>query len=88
MKFSQLYIIILHVQDAETVIGDISRGFKQLGNLLYVRLKDCCDELTRGVVEGLTNHECISELAVARGETVLPSKTLLHVPLNSKLSPS
>ena len=76
MKFSQLYIIILRVQDAETVIGDISRCIKQLENLSDVRLEDCCDELTRGVVEGLTDHECISELAVARGETVLPSKTL------------
>ena len=38
-RVSYLYIIVLHVQDEETVVGDISRGVKH--------------ELTRGVVEGL-----------------------------------
>ena len=52
-RVSYLYIIVLHVQDAETVVGDISRCIQQLKNLSEVRLEDCCDELTRGVVEGL-----------------------------------
>ena len=37
----------------ETVVGDISGAIQQLKNLSDVRLEDCCDELTIGVVEGL-----------------------------------
>ena len=48
-----LYIIVLHVQDVETVIGDISGAIQQQKNLSDVTLEECCDELTRGVVEGL-----------------------------------
>ena len=58
----------------ETVVGGISRGIQQHKNLSDVTLVQCCGELTRGVVEGLTDHKCISKLIV-RGETVPPSKT-------------
>ena len=37
----------------ETVVGDISGAIQQHKNLSDVRLEDCCNELTRGVVEGL-----------------------------------
>ena len=37
----------------ETVVGDISGAIQQLKNLSDVRLKRCCDELTRGVVDGV-----------------------------------
>ena len=50
---SLLYIIVLHVQDVETVVGDISGAIQQLKNLSDVRLEECSDELIRGVVEGL-----------------------------------
>ena len=50
---SSLYIIVLHVQDVETVVGDISGAIQQHKNLSDVTLYDCSDELTRGVVEGL-----------------------------------
>ena len=58
----------------ETVVGDISSGIQQLKNLSEVILMGCCGELTRGVVEGLTEHKCISKLFVG-GETAPPSKT-------------
>ena len=58
---SQLYIIVLHVQDVETVVGDISVGIQQLKNLSVVRLMDCCDELTRGVVGGVVVSKFIQE---------------------------
>ena len=41
----------------ETVVGDISGAIQQLKNLSNVRLKKCCDELTRGVVEGLRRKQ-------------------------------
>ena len=50
---TQIYIIVLHVQDVETVVVDISGAIQQHKNLSDVTLWDCCDELTRGVVEGL-----------------------------------
>ena len=50
---SLLYIIVLHVQDMKTVVADISRGTEQHKNLSDVTLKDCCDAVTRGVVQGL-----------------------------------
>ena len=34
-------------------VGDISGAIQQLNNLSDVRLEDCCEEITRGVVEGL-----------------------------------
>ena len=68
-RVSYLYIIVLHVQDAETVVGDISRCIKQLENLSEVRLKDCCDELTRGVVEGLwRRHNPQHQLSFSQGK--------------------
>ena len=48
-----VYHCTIHVQDVETVVGDISGAIQQLKNLSDVRMYDCCDELTRGVVEGL-----------------------------------
>ena len=41
----------------ETVVGDISGAIQQHKNLSDVRLVDCCDELTRGVVEGLWREQ-------------------------------
>ena len=65
-----LYVIVLHVQDVETVVGDISRSVKQLKNLQSVTLVDCCDELTRGVVEGLwTRHNPQHQLSSSQGES-------------------
>ena len=52
----------------ETVVGDISRGIQQHKNLSDLTLVQCCGELTRGVVEGVTDHTCISKLKV-EGET-------------------
>ena len=45
----------------ETVVGDISGAFQQLKNLSDVRLKDCCDELTRGVVGGVVVSQCVQK---------------------------
>ena len=56
---SYLYIIVLHVQDVETVVGDISRGIQQHKNLSDVTLQRCCVELTRGVVDGIVVNQCI-----------------------------
>ena len=50
-------IIVLHVQDVETVVGDISGAIQQHKNLSDVSLKYCSDELTRGVVEGLRRKQ-------------------------------
>ena len=52
-----LYIIVLHVQDVETVVGDISGAIQQLKNLSDVKLEECSDELTRGVVGGLRSKQ-------------------------------
>ena len=41
----------------ETVVKDISGAIQQHKNLSDVRLKECCDELTRGVVEGLQRKQ-------------------------------
>ena len=54
---SQLYIIVLHVQDVKTVVGDISGAILQLKNLSDVELKLYCDELARGVLEGLRRKQ-------------------------------
>ena len=51
------YIIVLHVQDVETVVGGISGAIQQHKNLSDVRLYECSDELTRGVVEGLRRKQ-------------------------------
>ena len=41
----------------ETVVGDISGAIQQHKNLSDVTLEECCDELTRGVVEGLRRKQ-------------------------------
>ena len=51
----------------ETVVGDISGAIQQLKNLSDVTLRDCCDELTRGVVEGLEFKEQSSSLCISEG---------------------
>ena len=56
--------IIVHVQDVETVVGDISRAIQQHKNLSYVSLKDCCEELTRGVVDGVSESDGPLSLSV------------------------
>ena len=61
---SQLYIIVLRVQDGETVVEDISRGIQQFKNLSEVTLKDCSDELTRGVVDGVVASQCIQKCSM------------------------
>ena len=45
----------------ETVVGDISGAIQELKNLSDVRLYDCCDELTRGVVGGAMVCQCIQK---------------------------
>ena len=41
----------------ETVVGDISGAIQQLKNLSDVTLEECCDELTRGVVDGVSESD-------------------------------
>ena len=48
----------------ETVVGDISGAIQQLKNLSDVRLKRCCDELTRGVVDGVSESDGSPSLRV------------------------
>ena len=43
----------------ETVVGDISGAIQQLKNLSDVILVKCCDELTRGVVDGVMVSQCV-----------------------------
>ena len=50
-------MIVLHVQDVVTVVGDISGAIQQLKYLSEVTLDYCSDELTRGVVEGLRRKQ-------------------------------
>ena len=47
----------------ETVVGDISGAIQQLKNLSDVRLDDCCDELTRGVVGSVMVSQCIQKFS-------------------------
>ena len=49
----------------KTVVGDISRGVKQLKNLQSVTLDDCCDELTRGMVGGICRRQHIERFKLA-----------------------
>ena len=53
----------------ETVVGDISGAIQQLKNLSNVRLEDCCDELTRGVVDGVFESDGSLSLRVSLRET-------------------
>ena len=48
----------------ETVVGDISGAIQQLENLSDVRLDECCDELTRGVVGGVVVSQCIQKFSL------------------------
>ena len=86
-RVSYLYnIIIPHLQDVETVVGDISRGVKQLKNLQYVILERCCDELIRGVVEGLwRRYNPQHQLSSPQGKLdviTLASTSLLYYVIN------
>ena len=58
-----VYHCTIHVQDVETVVGDISGAIQQLKNLSDVRLQDCGDEPTRGVVDGVMVSQCIQEFS-------------------------
>ena len=51
----------------DTVVGDISGAIQQLKNLSDVRLKRCCDELTRGVVDGVSESDGSLSLSVDTG---------------------
>ena len=62
----------------ETVVGDISGAIQQLKNLSDVRLDDCCDELTRGVVGCVVVSQCIQEFSfgsISSKSTVLVNVT-------------
>ena len=48
----------------ETVVGDISGAIQQLKNLSDVTLKWCCDELTRGVVDGVSESDGSLSLSI------------------------
>ena len=48
----------------ETVVGDISGAIQQLKNLSDVRLGECCDELTRGVVGCVVVSQCIQKFSL------------------------
>ena len=61
----------------ETVVGDISGAIQQLKNLSDVRLRDCCDELTRGVVGCVVVSQCIQEFSF--GAYFSKSKDLVNV---------
>ena len=61
----------------ETVVGDISGAIQQLKNLSNVRLKYCCDELTRGVVGGVVVSQCIQKFSF--GTTFSESTVLVNV---------
>ena len=61
---SYLCIIVLHVQDVETVVDDISRGIQQHKNISDVTLQRCCGELTRGVVDGIVVNQCIQKFTL------------------------
>ena len=75
-RVSYLYIIVLHVQDEESVIGDISGGIEQLKNLSIVILERCCDELIRGVVEGLwKRHNPQHQLSSSGGKRAITTLT-------------
>ena len=48
----------------ETAVGGISGAIQQLKNLSYVRLENCCYELTRGVVDGVSESDDPLSLSV------------------------
>ena len=55
----------------ETVVGDISEAIQQLKNLSDVRLEKCCDELIRGVVDGVSESDGSLSLSVNTGSGLL-----------------
>ena len=61
----------------ETVVGDISGAIQQLKNLSGVRLKECCDELTRGVVGGVVVSQCVQTFSFKTFSS--ESTVLVHV---------
>ena len=61
----------------ETVVGDISGAIQQLKNLSDVRLDECSDELTRGVVDGVVDSQCIQKFTF--GTYSSKSTVLLNV---------
>ena len=48
----------------KTVVGDISGAIQQHKNLSDVSLEKCCDELTRGVVDGVSESDGPLSLSV------------------------
>ena len=52
-NFISLHVLHVQIKDEGTIVGDISGAIQQLKNLSDVTMKECCDELTRLVVEGL-----------------------------------
>ena len=64
----------------ETVVGDISSGIQQFKNLSEVTLKDCSDELTRGVLKGLQRPKSFQyQVPLSTGELVTYSLVCLPI---------
>ena len=64
----------------ETVVGDISGAIQQLKNLSDLRLWQCSDELTRGVVDGVSESDGSLSLSVnTRYGRIEFKEQLLHV---------
>ena len=61
----------------ETVVGDISGAIQQHKNLSDVRLNECSDELTRGVVGGVVVSQCIQKFTF--GSFSFKSTVLVNV---------
>ena len=59
----------------ETVVRDISGAIQHLKNLSDVTLEYCCDELTKGVVEGLRRKQNPQhQVPSSQGKPVTESK--------------
>ena len=58
----------------ETVVGDISGAIQQLKNLSDVGLYDCCEELTRGVVDGVFESDGSLSLSIKTGYDMIGFK--------------
>ena len=64
----------------ETVVGDISGAIQQLKNRSDVTLLRCCDELTRGVVDGVLESDGSLSLTVSTGyHWIVFKEQSLHV---------
>ena len=67
----------------ETVVGDISGAIQQLKDLSDVTLEWCCDELTRGVVEGLRRKRIPQhQVSSSPGKPVIATHRLVYVYFN------